>query len=59
MSCTKKKLASTMLHEIVPKLFCNILLLRKAAFNEEPTCDDMRALWNKRFESRIHLNAFD
>jgi hypothetical protein len=43
---SKEKLASVTLHNIVPKLCCNDLLLWKASCDEGPTCDDMHVLFN-------------
>jgi hypothetical protein len=41
LPCSKEKLESAKLYEIVPKLYCNgLLLLWKASCDNGPTCDD-------------------
>jgi hypothetical protein len=45
LPCSKEMLEFIMLHEVVPKLCCNdLLVLRKNSCDGEPACDDMPVL---------------
>jgi hypothetical protein len=45
LHCTKEKLVSTTLHEVVPQAQLQRLTsLAKASCDDGPTCDDMHAL---------------
>jgi hypothetical protein len=56
----RKKLASAVLHEVVPQdPLQRLSSQQKTSYDDGITCDDMHILFNKQFDSRFNLNSFD